>query len=164
MNRFQVIAASLLAVILLTSAAQVAGELTLRASNKTISPGRETCVAVTAQSFRQIVSMQYSMHWDPKVLRYKGINIGKLPSINLENFGRTDVNTGTMTFFWIDPSVRGVDLPDGAVLYELCFTVTGKSGEKSYFQFNGKPTEMEISNRNGEIVPLKPVNGLVKVQ
>lgn len=137
--------------------------LTLAVSNLNAQKGEQVCVTVTAKNFEQIISMQYSMKWDEKVLKFKELKSFGLPGLNQNNFSAHLAAKGTLTYSWYDPHLKGATKPDGATLYELCFEIVGEPGAKSQFEFNSLPTVVEIANSSGVFLELKTEGGMVEV-
>ena len=139
-------------------------ELTLSAATKTATSGGEVCVDVTTRDFHEIMSMQYSLKWNTKTLKFKALQKFQLPGLTDQNFGQTGVDKGILTFSWYDQNLRSISMPDGASLYQICFDVIGKANEKSYLQFTGSPTAIEISNLDGNLLNLNGIAGVVKIR
>lgn len=139
-------------------------QLTLQASAKTAMSGKQVCLDVSVRDFRDILSMQYTMKWSPDKLKFSRIDGLNLPGLGSANFGAHGSDKGLLTFAWYDSNVRGITVPDGTTIYQVCFDVLGNSGEKAWFQFTGYPTIIEISDKEGNFLDLKPVNGVVKIQ
>jgi hypothetical protein len=138
--------------------------LTLTASEVVATKGETACVEVKAKDFNQILSMQYSMSWDAKVLKFKEVRSFGLDGMSLQSFGAHLAKEGTLTYSWYDPSLRGFTKPEGHKLYEVCFEVVGNAGTKSKFEFNGKPTTVEIANSASQFLELRSKGGLVTVK
>ncbi len=128
------------------------------------SKGSEVCVPITAKNFRSIVSMQYSLQWDPKVLKFKDLRNFGLPQLNAENFGRHIVDKGQLTHSWFDANVKGISKGDGETLYEICFEAIGNAGSKSPVQIVNTPTIIEIANVNSEFFTLDATPSMVLVK
>jgi hypothetical protein len=84
--------------------------------------------------------------------------------MSLQSFGAHLAKEGTLTYSWYDPSLRGFTKPEGHKLYEVCFEVVGNAGTKSKFEFNGKPTTIEIANSASQFLELRSKGGLVTVK
>lgn len=139
-------------------------QLTLEASNKTALSGKQVCLDVSVRDFRDILSMQYTMKWSPDKLKFNRIDGLNLTGLGSANFGSHASDKGLLTFAWFDSNVRGISVPDGTTIYQVCFDVLGNAGDKAWFQFTGYPTIIEISDKQGNFLDLKPVNGVVKIQ
>lgn len=138
--------------------------LTLTASAApSVGKGEPLCVEVKAKGFDQVLSMQYSMSWDAKVLKFKEVRSFGLQGMSSQSFGAHLVNQGALTFSWYDPSLRGFSKPEGHRLYEVCFEAVGEPGSSSKFEFGGKPTMVEIANSVGVFLELRGEGCLVGV-
>ncbi len=138
--------------------------LRLSLTSLTASPGETICLPVTAAGFEKILSMQYTMVWDPAVLRLNGIDKFGLRGLGENNFGTHMAGEGKLTFSWYDPNLRGESRKDGTVLYELCFEVVGPSASATGVHFANDPTIIEISNALGKFLALNARDGHVKVK
>ena len=139
-------------------------QLTLNIATKTTNPGGTVCVDVTSQSFQQIMSMQYTVKWNPKVLQFTEVKGFTLPGMTPDSFGKRQVTEGILPVSWYDQNLRSVSLPDGSSLYQICYNVIGTSGEKSFIQFTEVPTTIEISDVQGNILELNGQAGMVKIR
>ena len=140
------------------------GTLTLAGGVKTANANTEVCLDVTTKDFQNILSMQYSMKWSPKILEFTRTNAFQLPGTATQNFGTNKSKDGVLTFSWYDQNLRGISLPDGSSIYQVCFNVVGTSGQKGYLKFTGQPTSIEIANGYSELLELNSVAGIVKIR
>lgn len=138
--------------------------LTLIASDVVAAKGEEICVEVKTKDFEQILSMQYSMNWNPNILKFKDIRNYGLDGMSIQSFGMHMVQKGTLTFSWYDPALRGFSKTDGTRLYSVCFEAVGEPGSKSRFEFSGKPTQVEVANSASQFLDLKTTGGEVKIE
>ena len=142
-----------------------AGTLNLAISSQTATKGSQACIAVTARNFNNIMSMQYTMKWDKKVLKFKELRGFNLPGLGATNFGTQWVEKeGLLTYSWLDANLKGITKPDGASLYEICFEVLGDTGSKSFVEFVNAPVIFEISNADTQFLELKGEQGSVEVK
>lgn len=130
------------------------------ASDETVQPNANFCLDVSVQSFVDIVSMQYSMSFDATKLQFTGLQGFNLNGLSAANFGTNQANNGTLTMSWLDPEVNGESLPDGTVIYQVCFKAIGAEdcSTPTQFQFTNTPTPAEVTDINGEI-PFQGVPG-----
>ncbi len=140
------------------------GKLPMRISSEKAARGTETCLSVTASQFNEIVSMQYTMKWDPKVLQYKEVKNFGLPGLTVTNFGPRAVDQGILAYSWFDPKVQGITKPDGFKLYDVCFEAIGESGKTTAFSFENEPVVIEITNSASQFLGVEGVNGKVTVE
>lgn len=138
--------------------------LKLTASDLTLSAGGKGCVDVTAIGFQQLLSMQYTMKWDPKVLRYTHTQDFSLPFLNPQCFGEPRAPEGLLPCVWIDNHLQGITLPDQGVLFRVCFEAIGEAGQSTAFEFVQQPTPFEVVNLQEKVLPLEGVAGTVRVE
>ncbi len=138
--------------------------LTLTTKDLEAVKGSEVCVAVEASGFEQILTMQYSMNWNPKLLTFKNFKRFGLPGMDGRNFGQHLLDKGIMTFSWYDQSLHGISKEDSSLLYEMCFEAIGEKGSETSIEFSSKPTVVEISNANGVFLDLRTDVGKITIQ
>lgn len=138
--------------------------LKLAGQLKTTSAGQEVCVDVSVANFSMLLSMQYSIKWDPKVLTFKEVRKFGLPYLGTDNFGAHRSKEGVLTFVWIDQALKGTTVADGGVIYQVCFTATGKPGQSTYFRFTGDPTPIEVVNLAEKVIGLETTDGGVEIR
>ncbi len=146
------------------AADEAAPPLTLMVDSKTVRSGTEVCLDVRVKHFWNIMSIQYTMKWNPRHLEFKGIKGLNLKGLSGQNFGLHKAAEGMLTFSWYDTALRGVTLPDGTSIYQMCFEVKAAPGTKTWVRFADYPTVFEVSNRNSELIGLQPVNGTIRVE
>ncbi len=140
------------------------GALDLMVGGRTAAAGKEICLPVAARGFNGIVSMQYTLVWDPALLSFRRLQGFALPGLNANNFGTQLVADGKLTHSWYDANVQGVSRPDGAAVYEVCFQLTGAAGERATVSFGDVPTVREVSDATGQLIPLNGLAGTVSIQ
>jgi len=138
--------------------------LTLAFPDKTTEPGAEVCLTLRAKGFENLLSNQYTVRWDPKVLQFKKLKDFVLPGLGLQNFGQNRVAEGIMPSVWIDNTLSGVTLPADTELYTVCFEAVGKPGQRSEVTLSEKPTPFEVVDLEEKLLDLKPVAGTVTIQ
>lgn len=121
-------------------------------------------VDVNVSDFEKIVSMQYSMNFDPTVLQFEKVQNIKLKDLSTENFGLKEVSKGNLLMAWYDQSVQGINLPDGTNIYQVVFRVIGENSAKSKIRFSGKPIVTEVMKADGTPVYFNKVNGSVTLK
>lgn len=128
-----------------------------------VEPGSIFTAQIKVAGFRKIVGVQYSMTWNPSVLRFEAVvNPALGMSVN-DNFGQMDVNSGVLTLSWFDQTLNGVTLPDSAVLYGIRFQAIGGNGSQSGINFGSVPTIQEVSDTSFAAIPAGYHNGAVMV-
>lgn len=138
--------------------------LTLGISNERVKSGDEVCLNVQVADFNALLSMQYSIQWDPAQLEFVRTDGYQLAGIGPQNFGAHRTAEGLLTGLWIDNSLQGVTLADGDTIYQICFKAIGAAGKQTEVTFVDGPTPFEVINLKQEVVGLKPVAGRVTIQ
>ncbi|NJL76095.1 MAG: hypothetical protein HC892_14800 [Saprospiraceae bacterium] len=87
-----------------------------------------------------------------------------LPSMNNSNFGLNRTKEGVLSFAWYDAALKGITLPDGQAIYEICFQVIGQKGTTTYLQFSSNPTQIEVSMGEGVLIDLKTEGGKIEIR
>jgi gliding motility-associated-like protein len=139
-------------------------EVTLAVEQETGAAGQTVCVGVTAMDFVNIVSMQFSMTYDPAIVEFASVGGFNLSGLDGSSFGVPPMTSlGEITMSWLaDDPLTGETVADGTQLFEVCFNVIGTFGEVSPIQFSSDPTSIEITDTDGEI-DLNGNNGSVTV-
>jgi gliding motility-associated-like protein len=125
------------------------GGLTFTAADVTVEPGQNTCVDVSVSGFDCIVSSQFSIHFDPAIASFTGVQGFGLPGLTASNFGVANAASGTVTFSWFDQTTNGITLADSTVIFQLCFDAVGTTGQSANITFNSTPTVVEVTDCYG---------------
>lgn len=137
---------------------------TITATDMVAEEDSEVCFEVKTSDFNQILSIQYSMHWDPKMLKFKEVRNFGLPGMRENGFGTHLAEKGILTFSWYDPNLRGMTKTGEIKLYDLCFQVLGERGSETQLKFDGNPTVVEIANSAGVFLELRTAGGKLTVE
>ncbi|MEQ8703462.1 MAG: cohesin domain-containing protein [Phaeodactylibacter sp.] len=137
--------------------------LFLSIDDQTAKAGETVCTTVRGRGFNSLLSMQYTVAWDPDVLAFKGLKDFGLPYLTIQNFGTTKVQEGLMPVAWIDNALKGVTVSAGNPLYSICFEAKA-SGQSSPVQIIGEPTAIEVVNLGEELIGLDSEPGTITVQ
>ena len=120
-------------------------EVVFTVSQQNAQPGQTVAARVVVSGFSQVTSAQFSLAWDPAVLRYVGTGSYGLRALGAGNFGSTLAESGKLGFAWYDPEAVGVTLADGSVLFTVSFEVAGKVGSVSAVALADAPTVQVVS-------------------
>ncbi len=132
----------------------------------TVSPGEIFNAPVRVAGFNKIVGAQYSMSWNPAVLRFDAITNPALNMSVMDNFGLSSTASGVLSFSWYDQTVTGMTLADSTVLFNIRFQAIGSNNSMSPLTFGSQPTATEVVDtslspiaagfRHGQITILQP--------
>ncbi len=125
------------------------------------APGQtNVCLDVTVENFEKVGAYQGSILFDTSKIKYRSI----MPNDTLP-FLQPDVYAqakGTISFSWLDFSFKGQTVPDGTVIFKLCFDVVGDLGELASLVFSSDPTRFEVGDADANKFGLGELNsGLV---
>jgi gliding motility-associated-like protein len=140
----------------------------LIASDHTAPTGSNIKMTVSVKDFKDIVSMGYSLDWDPNCLELDATTPVELPANNLLT-GLTlgsfnSPSQGCLIVFWFDSEANGFTLPDDYVLFTVNFKVKGTSGIcKVNFGSKCMSSTAEILDVNGTSLPLNFCSGDVTI-
>jgi len=138
--------------------------LLIEAGSTAIKAGEMGCVDIKVRQFSNLLSMQYTIAWDAKVLKFNTVKNFGLPYINQQNFGGNRLLEGRLPFVWIDNQLQGTTIPDESTVFTLCFDALGKAGEESAIRFIEQPTPFEVVNIREEVQQLKATAGKVTIE
>jgi hypothetical protein len=116
-----------------------------RVSQQSAQPGQKVIVGVNVSGFSQVCGAQFTLAWDPAVLRYGGTGSYGLTGLSAGCFGTALAESGKLGFVWYDPKVVGVTLADGTALFSVSFEVIGQPGSVSAVALTGSPTAQKVS-------------------
>ena len=112
--------------------------------------GGSVCVPVTVADFVDIESFQFSLNYDPAVLQFTGVQDVN-PALGSGLLSNSPSPGEFITSFLTLGA--NVDLPDGTVLFSVCFDVLGMVGDDSdIFFVNNAGNPLEASNGNGVLL------------
>lgn len=125
--------------------------------------GATVGVVLKVVNFENIVSTQFSIHWNPEVLSYNGVSGFAIPMTSEENFGTPFVENGILTFSWLDMTLHGYTLADSTNLFTIEFDIIGAMGDTTGIRFADEPTIREIADTTFTAIPTVFDDGMVEV-
>ena len=140
-------------------------ELSVTAATVDADAGTNVCITLTVENFIGVQAGSGTILWDPSVISYTGlanINLGGLGgSLNI-----TNVDNGELKFVWSNPDPGNpLSIPDGDVIFEICFDVIGNVGDMSPITLSTEGNlGFEWTDDFDEVIPqVDPVDGKVTV-
>jgi gliding motility-associated-like protein len=135
--------------------------------DQTVQPGDQVCVPVNVLNFLDVVGFAFTINYDQTQLSFQNISSLNpvIPDFSLAgNFGTpTQIGAGNISVNWFSQSITPVDLPNGAALFEICFTAIGDDGDMSDITFSSSVTPIEISDSNGDVIPFNSLPGTITI-
>ena len=133
------------------------------------APGDTVCVEIRVDNLVDVTNAQFTLNWDPAILDFVEVNNlnTMLPALDDGAFNMNPAVTdlGRLPFAWADFLGTSNTLPDGSVLFEVCFEVTGSLGQISDITFGDMPTPIQVGNTNNipSMYPFETSPGRVNV-
>ena len=87
----------------------------------------EVCVPIVADTFINIVTVQFSLEWDTTQVRFNELRLGANP-YGFEGMFSSMPTNDNLGISFIPSSATGVTLAPGTVLFEACFNTTQAEG------------------------------------
>ncbi len=137
---------------------------TVAVSDASVESGEQFCVDVSVFNFDNILGLQFSLNYDQNELEFDGIQNINLDGLNLSTIGTPpdETSPGQISMSWLDPAVTGLDVPDGTVIFEVCFTASGDNSTSS-ISFSSTPTLIEVVDGNEDPVDFNGQSGTVTI-
>ncbi len=149
--------------LLLWFVVPAAAQPTFTFPTTSVEPGTEVTVDLTVADFADILSMQFSISWDPAVLEFDTLDNLALPMYSAMDFNFTVTNEGKLGTVWTDQNFTGVSLDDNDVLMTLHFTAVGDDGSSTSFEFIDDPTDIEVADANATVLDVIVEGGSISI-
>lgn len=141
-------------ILLNTQSYTQGGLLTLNFSSAMGETGTRVCVNVTAGNFTNIESIQFNLSYNANLVVPECpatyVHPDLLNNIFGDVFNCNTKNNGYVNFVWAGNNPTTI--PDGEIVFTLCFNIIGPPGNKSPVYFNGLILDLEICKQlpNGQ--------------
>ncbi len=128
------------------------GDIGLIAGNVTVATGSNVCVPISVEGFSDVQSAQAGIMFDPSLLSFSSTGNFGLPGMSAGSFNTNNASAGMIGFIWFDGTgVTPQTLPDGTVIFEVCFDAIGAGGSSAEVKFIDSP-DIEFSDSNSELI------------
>ena len=106
----------------------------LTISDVTIDMNGNGCASVSVENFEDIISFQGTFAWNDNVIDFTGTQgFGSLAGLDSGDFNQTMDNNLRLT--WNGPGGAALSVPDGTVIFEICFDGIGDCNGVSLVDF-----------------------------
>ena len=130
-----------------------------------VDEGENFCISVTVDNFSDVAGMSFTLSYNPSQLEFVEVtNLNtNIPGFSLgANIGTPPaIAAGNITVVYDDASLNGVTLPDGAVLFDVCFE--GLSAGTSSISMTSAIAPAEFSNSDEQVIPSDSDPGTITV-
>ncbi len=119
--------------------------------------GGEVCkdgtleVPIVARNFQEMVSLQFSIHWDPALLSLESVD-GLNAALDSAIYNMNMLSSGRMAFSWLDFSTQGVTLADESTIFVATFkSISTEEATASIFFANDPSIVESVQRVNGAL-------------
>ena len=137
-------------------------EVIFQISRHTNQPKDLLTAQVNVSNCRQVTSAQFTLVWDPEVLRFLTTGDYGIRGLSAANFNTRMTDKGHLAFSWNDPQALGITMADGTPEFKISFEVIGNAGDISPLELVDSITEREVGV-NFARAPFRAQNGDVTV-
>ena len=144
-----------------------AAQPTFNISSTDAAPGEIIEVNFEVDNFIDIISVQYSVNWNPAVLEFKTLKNfnANVPGLSPSVFGTPQnlLDQGKFTLAWIESSITPITIADGSLFFTIEFEVVGSECQSSIVAITDDPLEIEVAEVGEVPVGLITNNGSVSI-
>jgi len=117
----------------------------LSASEENTDAGSNVCVNVGVKGFSKVTTLATTMEWDYTILCNRQIQNINLGDLSAGRFNLDQGSTGKLGLLWLDETTDGLTIPDGQIIFDVCFDVIGSNGQTSNVTFTDGILEREVT-------------------
>lgn len=128
--------------------------LSISVTDTIVDEGAIAEVYLSVADFDSLVSMQFSINWDPTVIEFLEQESVDLNSIAV---GESEAGIGNLRFSWFDPQGIPQTLDDGDQILLLRFQAVGELGTFSPVEITGDPLEIQVRKESEDGGAFTPV-------
>jgi gliding motility-associated-like protein len=144
-----------------------AKEVKIRLDSISGIPGANVTVPIRVIDFEDMMTMQFTVAWDPNLLTYTNVSGFGLANISASSFGTGDVNSGFLTFSWNTASLNDTTITDSTAIFSVVFDVATTVCPDALVTIDESPaalTQLEMGDANLCIANVTVVGGNVEIQ
>lgn len=140
-------------------------QLTLSPDTSTAEIGGKAYVKIKVKGFNNLTGMQYSLNWNPAILKYDTVINFNLPGISTDMIG-ADPDTlasGKIGLLWTSFQPNGNKLADGSSMLTFVFDVVGAKGQSTEINIGDSPVFTEAYDTSGKEISVIKGSGIVTI-
>src|SRR4030095_2249413 len=131
-----------------------------------VTTGQIIDIDFHVDDFSQLISVSFTVSWDPTVLDFRSIkNLNtSVNGLSLSSFNTvTLIDQGKFTLVWLEPGSNQVTIPDGSLFFTVEFEVVGAPCQGTDVAITGDPTEIVATEDGDTNLGMVINNGRVNV-
>ena len=133
--------------------------MTLSLGNAESDRLQETLVPLKISHAEGLAGLQLSMHWNPNILQFIGLENFNLPGLDENSFSVSHAQDGYLTLAWIDPSLTGFTTIEESTIFNIRFKPIGNYADLSAITIDNNPTPLIAVDVNYTNQPVDLVQG-----
>ena len=144
--------------------------LAILAGSGNASCGTGFAMPITALNFDSLGSLQFSINWNPLVLKFDSVSItgsALNSSVSNTNFGTSQTANGLLAFSWTSPTSLngGTTISNGGLLFKVYLSPVAGSSGMAQVQFGDVPAFREAYEASlpPEEVPVVYIPGQINI-
>jgi gliding motility-associated-like protein len=123
----------------------------LIAESECTQPNEVTCIDISVNDFENILSMQFSINWNPSLFVFDHIEGLNLADLTSDAFATPpDIAEGQLSVSWFN--INTATVPDLSSIFTLCLRAIGPAGSSSPITFTNTPAQIEIADEDSVLV------------
>jgi gliding motility-associated-like protein len=139
--------------------------MTLQVSDNIVRQGDTSCVTVSAKNFKNILSLQFAIQYDPSIVQLVGVRNTNLPGLDPISSFNSPSGSNAIAVSWNGPA-SGVTRADDERLFEVCFKAIGPIGSVSPIRITDTLVniiEVTDTNNRGRVLGVIFKNGSITI-
>ncbi|NBU35206.1 MAG: hypothetical protein EBS35_01335 [Bacteroidetes bacterium] len=126
--------------------------LTIAIKDTTVAKGAAFCSNVKVTNFTNLIGAQLTVNYNPQKLTYSKVQ-GFHPAVSglsgaFANVVAADNKSAKLNMAWFDDQLKGITVPAGNTLFQVCFTAVNADAQDTL-----KVNNIEIINLSEALVP-----------
>ena len=155
-----------LLIFILVAIVPISAQLSLLPDTSITDVGGKAEVNIRVKNFKNLTGMQFSLYWNPAILKYDTVTNFNLPGLSADMIG-ADPDTlaaGKIGLLWTSFQPLGNMMSDGSTMLTFVFDVIGKKGESTLVQIGDSPVFSEAYDTTGADVGVNKGIGKVSIK
>lgn len=152
-----------LLIFILGALVPASAQLSLIPDTSKVEVGGKAEVNIRVKNLKNLTGMQFSLNWNPSILKYDTVANFNLPGLSADMIG-ADPDTlaaGKIGLLWTSFQPLGNILSDGSTMITFVFDVVGKKGESTLVSITDNPVFCEAYDTSGADIGI--IKGIGKV-
>ena len=144
-----------------------AKEVTVRLDSISGMPGSQVKVPLRMIDFENMMTMQFTIAWDPGLLTYNSVSDITIGNVSGASFGTAEINNGFLTFSWNTESLSDTTIQDSTAIFAVVFDIANTVCSDAVVTLDESPfaiTAIEIADENLCVANVTVKGGDVEIQ